>query len=202
MKVMLVFSGGLDSTTLLHQLIADGHKVCCVSFDYGQTHKTELAHAKHWTGLLGLDHKIVQLHGVFSGSALTGDKPMPHSTYSIETMKATVVPNRNMVMLSIATSLAIENDCDAVAYGCHAGDNDVYPDCRPMFVAAMRSAIVMCDWKKIELLTPFIEMTKRDIVNLARKLNVDLNKTWSCYTGGETPCGTCGSCLARQDAMK
>ena len=124
MKTLLIFSGGLDSTTLLHQLLAEEHQVSAISFDYGQKHSRELTYAKHWVDHWGIAHEIVNLGGIFSGSALTNDKPMPLTDYSVESMKATVVPNRNMVMLSIAISKAIQQGCDAVAYGAHAGDRD------------------------------------------------------------------------------
>ena len=200
MKIMVVLSGGLDSTTLLHKLMADGHTCCAVSFNYGQKHSNELSFARYWAVKHDIHHETVSLHNIFAGSALTFDKPMPLEDYSVESMKATVVPNRNMVMLSIAISKAIQQGCEAVAYGAHAGDREVYPDCRHEFVDAMRHAAMLCDWSKIELLTPLIDMTKKEIVDLAKWLNFELSKTWSCYEGGEEPCGKCGSCRARIEA--
>jgi 7-cyano-7-deazaguanine synthase len=201
MKAMVVLSGGLDSTTLLHKLLDDGHDCRAISFDYGQKHSKELDYAVYWTTLLGIKHEFVNLSGVFTGSALTNDKQMPLEDYSIESMKATVVPNRNMVMLSIAISKAIQHGCDAIAYGAHAGDRDVYPDCRHEFVDAMRQAAMLCDWNQIKLLAPLIDMNKREIVALARKLKIDIKRTWSCYEGAAEPCGQCGSCRALREAM-
>lgn len=200
MKVLVILSGGLDSTTALHKLLDEGHIVGAISFDYGQKHICELKCAKYWTGALGISHNIVSLAGIFSGSALTNDKPMPMTDYSVESMKATVVPNRNMVMLSIAISKAIASGYDAIAYGAHAGDNAVYPDCRPVFVDAMRHASSLCDWSPVEILTPLINMSKKEVVDLAKMLGFDYSRTWSCYEGGDTPCGHCGSCRARIEA--
>jgi 7-cyano-7-deazaguanine synthase len=200
MKTLIVFSGGLDSTTLLHKLIADGHDVSAISFHYNQKHAKELACAGYWTQKHGIKHEIINISGIFAGSALTNDKPMPLTDYSVESMKVTVVPNRNMVMLSIAISKAIQQGCGAVAYGAHAGDHDVYPDCRRDFVDAMRHAAGLCDWHQIELLTPLLHMTKSEVAALACSLGFDTSRTWSCYEGGESPCGRCGSCRARIEA--
>lgn len=201
MKIKLVYSGGLDSTTLLHDLLRSGHDVECISFDYGQTHKKELEFAAYWAKYFKLKHEIVSLAGIFSGSALTHDKDMPLTDYSVESMKATVVPNRNMVMLSIAASKAIQAKCDAVAYAAHAGDSDVYPDCRPEFVSRMREAINICDWHHLDLLVPYVSMSKKDIYQKAKGMGYDTAKTWSCYVGGDEPCGQCGSCRSREIAI-
>lgn len=200
MNIMLLYSGGLDSTTLLHDLLRNGHDVICLSFDYEQTHKKELEYAKYWTKYFKLKHEIISLGGIFAGSALTHDKAMPLEDYSTESMKATVVPNRNMVMLSIAASKAIQSSCDSVAYAAHAGDAVVYPDCRPEFVSRMSDAIRICDWHQLELLTPYVEMSKKDIYQRATNMGYDTRKTWSCYVGDDEPCGQCGSCRSRLDA--
>lgn len=201
MKVLMLLSGGLDSTTLLAHLTEQGHLVDCVSFDYGQTHRREIEAARHFANVYGSDYDIVKLPGIFVGSALTGDAPMPAGHYTDESMRATVVPNRNMVMLSIAISLALQRNFHAVAYAAHADDRGVYPDCRPAFIEAMRTAACLCDWQQIQLLTPFADWSKRAIYQEALRLGVDVDRTWSCYTGGDTPCGTCGACSARREAM-
>lgn len=200
MRVLVILSGGLDSTTVLHKMMADGNEVGAISFDYGQKHARELTYAAYWTHKHNIPHDIVRLDNIFSGSALTNDKPMPLADYSVESMKATIVPNRNMVMLSIAISKAIAGGYDAVAYGAHAGDRAVYPDCRHEFVNAMRHAAWLCDWSQIKLVTPLIDMTKGEVVKLARTLGFDLKRTWSCYEGHDNPCGRCGSCRARIEA--
>ena len=202
MKVTMLLSGGLDSTTLLAHLIDAGHAVACLSFDYGQTHRRELDAAAHFAHVYDVPHYILRLPGVFSGSALTHDAEMPEGHYTDESMRSTVVPNRNMVMLAIAASVAIQNDSDAVAYAAHADDRGVYPDCRPAFISAMREALARCDWNPPALLAPFAEWSKRDIYKEALRLGVDVERTWSCYTGGSAPCGVCGACSARSEAMK
>lgn len=198
----MLLSGGLDSTTLLAHLIDAGHDVVCLSFDYGQTHKRELDAAAHFANVYDVPHSIVRLPGLFSGSALTHDCEMPEGHYTDESMRATVVPNRNMVMLSIAGSVAIQNDSDAVAYAAHADDRGVYPDCQPAFIDAMRDALACCDWTPLTLLAPFADWSKREIYKEALRLGVDVSSTWSCYAGGEVPCGVCGACSARFEAMK
>jgi len=196
-KSLVILSGGLDSTTVLHKLAADGHTVGAISFDYGQKHRKELQYAKMWTADLGIPHEIIRLRDVFSGSALTHDADMPLEEYSVETMKVTVVPNRNMVMLAIAISKAISNGYDAVVYGAHAGDRDVYPDCRPEFVEVMNHAAFLADWTKVRILAPLLNMSKREVVDLAKSIGYDYKKTWSCYEGGAKPCGKCGACRSR-----
>lgn len=201
MKVLSLLSGGMDSVTLLYWLRDQGHEVEAISFSYGQRHIRELESASNITSLLGINHTILSLPAI-SGSALTGQGEVPHGHYAEESMKRTVVPNRNMVMLSHATSLAIYKKLDSVAYACHAGDHAIYPDCRPKFVNAMQTAISLCDWHKLVLLTPFVHMTKGDIAKIGKELEVPYELTWTCYEGGEEPCGKCGACVERKEAME
>jgi 7-cyano-7-deazaguanine synthase len=200
MKTKLIYSGGMDSTVLLYWLRKFGHDVSCVSFHYGQRHSKELDCAARICDLLGVEHDIIQLPKL-RGSSLVGEGEIPHGHYAEESMKRTVVPNRNMVMLAHATSIAIADKCDAVAYGCHAGDHAIYPDCRPEFSATMAAAISMCDWHSIQLLTPFISIDKTEIARISKRLAVPLDMTWTCYEGGESPCGLCGSCVERNEAI-
>ena len=116
-------------------------------------------------------------------------------------MKATVVPNRNMIMLAIAAGWALSRKCDRVAYGAHAGDHTIYPDCRPAFVEAMRHAFGLADWEQLELYCPFLNLSKADIVRTGAQLSVDFTKTWSCYEGGQLHCGKCGTCFERREAF-
>lgn len=198
----MLLSGGLDSTTLLAHLTAAGDEIACLSFDYGQTHRRELEAAQHFARVYGASHTILTLRGIFSGSALTGDAEMPTGHYTDASMRATVVPNRNMVMLAIAASAALQNGSQAVAYAAHADDRGVYPDCRPEFIGAMRQAMSICDWAPLRLLAPFSDWSKRDIYKEAVRLAVDVDRTWSCYAGTAVPCGVCGACSARSKLMK
>jgi len=210
MKVVLILSGGLDSTTLLYQLKKGGYTVFCLSFDYGQRHRIELDCARWTTRSLEINHiflnlQSLQASGIFGKSALTTDILVPIGYYKDESMKQTVVPNRNMIMLSIAIAYAISIGASTVFYGAHAGDHTIYPDCRPEFVEKMNTVAAICDYSPIEIRTPFLNMTKGDIVKLGISLNVDYTHTWTCYNGGVRgvlSCGNCGSCQERLEAFK
>lgn len=204
-KTVVVFSGGLDSTTLLYHLIALGHEVKAISFDYGQRHRKELDAARTIAKLLAIEHRIVNVSGlaeIFGANALTDDSvAVPHGVYSSETMHVTVVPNRNMIMISIATGWAIALGFDSVAFGAHSGEYTPYPDCQPAFAAAINSATQSCDYNPIEVLAPFVNWTKAEIVRRGRELSIDFELTWSCYEGKESPCGKCSTCRDRFNAI-
>jgi 7-cyano-7-deazaguanine synthase len=116
-------------------------------------------------------------------------------------MKATIVPNRNMIMLAVAVGFGLANGVEEVAYAAHAGDHAIYPDCRPEFVEALNGAVALCDWRKIKLVAPFLKKTKADIVTLGDELGVPFVMTWSCYVGGKNHCGKCGTCVERREAF-
>jgi 7-cyano-7-deazaguanine synthase len=203
-KAVVVLSGGMDSTTLLYDVLSQGYAVSCISFDYGQKHKKELALAKQTTTKLGLEHIVVDLSVLnqVAPSALTRpDWQVPEGHYADENMKQTVVPNRNMVLLSLATSYAMGIGATELFYGAHAGDHDIYPDCRPVFVDAMKKAIQLADWKPVNLNAPYLDKDKGDIANIGKKLNVDYSLTWTCYKGQDLACGKCGSCTERLEAF-
>ncbi len=204
-KVVCVLSGGLDSTTLVYDLVHQNFQVFPLSFHYKQKHVREIALAKKTCEKLGLEHKVLDL-GVLTEvapSALTRiDWSVPQGHYNEETMKQTIVPNRNMVMLSLATSYAISLDAKKLFYGAHAGDHHIYEDCRPEFVEAMKKSILLCDAKRIELIAPYSYMDKGDIVKRGVELGVDYSLTHTCYEGREKACGKCGSCDERLTAFK
>jgi 7-cyano-7-deazaguanine synthase len=205
-KCVLVLSGGMDSGTLLFDLIDNLCSVYTISFDYGQRHKKELIAAKALADHAGVHHEIINLsglRGLFAGSSQTDDTvPVPEGHYAEENMKKTVVPNRNMIMLALATARAITLDYQAVVYGAHGGDHAIYPDCRPEFIGAMTSAIYLADWKKINLLAPYVYMNKISILKRGMALGVPYEKTWTCYAGQELSCGKCGSCQERLEAFR
>ena len=116
-------------------------------------------------------------------------------------MKQTVVPNRNMIFLSIALSLAISEKFDRVVYAAHAGDHTIYPDCRPEFIEAMSKVFPISDWHNVSLYAPYVNLSKKEICKKGLKLGAPLDLTWSCYKGGEVPCGTCGTCVERKEAF-
>jgi 7-cyano-7-deazaguanine synthase len=207
--VVAVVSGGVDSTTLAYWLDAHGARLTLLSFDYGQRHRVELNFARATAAALAADHRVVDLTDVgrlLGGSALTDpavDAPDGHYTH--ESMRATVVPNRNAIMLDIAVGLAIAAGAGAVAYGAHAGDHPIYPDCRPEFLdafgrmtATANEGFLPCGFA---VLAPFADMSKADIVALGARLGLPFAQTWSCYRGGAQHCGTCGTCTERREAF-
>ena len=204
MNIVLSYSGGLDSTVLLYQLVAHGHHVRALSVDYGQRHVREIRAARRICAQLGVEHRHADLSGIrplLAGSALTDDVAVPTGEYSLDAIRATVVPNRNMLLLATCIAWAVSTRSDAVAYAAHAGDHAIYADCRPEFAEAMARAAALCDERPIELLRPLIDLTKADIVRLGATLGVPFAETWSCYVGGEFQCGECPTCVERREAF-
>ena len=204
-KVVAIYSGGMDSTVLLYHLQSQGYDVRALSVDYAQRHRKELEHARSISRTIGIPHEVADLRGIthlLKGSSLTDTGiDVPEGHYAEESMRATVVPNRNMIMLSVALGYAISLEAQFVAYGAHAGDHTIYPDCRPEFAAAINTAALLADWHQVELLRPFIKMTKAEIAKRGAELNVPFELTWSCYKGGERHCGSCGTCVERAEAF-
>ena len=205
MKIVIIYSGGLDSTTLLYHLQAAGHDVHALSINYGQRHQCELDHAATICADLGIPHPTADISAIrplLAGSSLTSPEiEVAHGHYTEESMKSTVVPNRNMIFLSVATGHALSINADQIAYAAHSGDHAIYPDCRNDFADAMAAAIRLADWESVELVRPFIDWTKADIVRRAAELNVPFDQTWSCYNGGVEHCGRCGTCVERREAF-
>ena len=204
-KVVLIYSGGIDSTTLLYSLISEGYLVKALGVDYGQRHRKELDSARAICESLRIEFQIADLSTIkalFGHSALTDTSvDVPDGAYDVENMKATVVPNRNMLMFAVAISWAIGSGFRTVAYAAHAGDRAVYPDCRHEFVEALAQTAELCDFEPIEILSPFIGMSKAEIVSIGSKLCVPFHLTWSCYKGETLHCGTCGTCQQRAKAF-
>lgn len=205
MKTVLVFSGGMDSTTLLYKLIHDGDTILCLSFDYGQRHKKEINCARKICAKLKIPHKIVDVKSaqkLMAGSALTSKIAVPQGHYEDKTMRATVVPNRNMIFIALAIAQAVSLKFNRVAIAVHAGDHAIYPDCRPEFIKAMRTVSKIANYKPVDIYAPFLKMSKRQIAILGQKLGVDYSKTWTCYKGLAKECGKCGACVERNEALK
>lgn len=204
MKSITILSGGMDSTTLAHHLAKKGYAQHLLSFHYGQKHYKELGFAYNLAVKMGLQHDVVDLttlKGLLTGSALTDDVAIPDGHYTEETMKATIVPNRNAIMLSIAYAVAVAEDAQYVSYGAHAGDHAVYPDCRPLFIERFGHMEQAATESGIMLMTPFLYLSKTEIVKEGDRLGVDFAATWSCYKGGEIHCGVCGTCTERREAF-
>lgn len=205
-QTVVVLSGGLDSTTLLYHLLHEGHALKALSIQYGQRHSRELESARQICRLTSIEHRVVDLSGlssVFGHNALTDASiNVPHGEYDTSNMAVTAVPNRNMILLSIAIGWAIALQYDSVAFGAHSGEYTPYADCQPEFAAAMNSAARVCDRKPIELLAPFVHWDKAAIVKRGHDLGVPFELTWSCYEGGNLHCGQCSTCLDRQKAFR
>lgn len=216
-STILIYSGGLDSTCLLLKLLADGDHVRCLSVNYGQRHKRELESASSICQILGVEHKVVDLSSLLpllKGSSQTDlTVPVPHGHYAAENMKLTVVPNRNMLLLAAGGAWAISVKADAVAYGAHAGDHEIYPDCRENFVKPLAQALWNADWHHVEIERPFLGLTKGGVLQAGLEAQNDLHDqkrllvdviglSWTCYEGGEKPCGLCGACQERKEAFE
>lgn len=206
MKTTLILSGGMDSATLLYDLLANGDEVDCIGVNYKQRHSKELGYAASLCNDLRVPFDVLDLSslaGFLTGSSQSDPSvPVPFGKYDEPSMKLTVVPNRNMFMLAAAGAVAIARKADRLAYGAHAGDHTIYPDCRPDFVEAMAKAFGLCDWHTLGLHAPYINMTKGDICKRGVELGVPYEKTWTCYVGEDAPCGKCGSCTERAEAFE
>ena len=200
---VIVYSGGLDSTTLLYE--EQQRVALAVTFDYGSNHAArEIACARHHCALLGIEHLVIELGFMgqyFQSSLLSGADAIPSGNYDEENMKSTVVPFRNGIMLSIACGLAESRGLKRVLIANHGGDHAIYPDCRPEFIDAMDAAMRAGTYVNVEIAAPYTNLSKADLVKRGAKLGVDYSQTYSCYRGGEQHCGTCGTCTERQEAF-
>lgn len=205
MKVLPVVSGGMDSVTMLHDLIYQGYEVDeVISYNYGQRHVKELDYVAWNVQQLRLKHKIIDisfLAQLLDQSALTGDTQVPEGHYEQDNMSLTVVPNRNMILAAIAIGRAVNNGANAIALGVHSGDHAIYPDCRPEFVSALRTAALIANYEPIDVIAPYLAMDKGKIIARGLTIGVDYSHTWTCYKGLEQACGVCGSCQERLEGF-
>jgi len=202
--VVVIYSGGMDSFTLLHLARARGYRVHALSFDYGQKHVRELDCARQVCENLQIPHKVIDIRAmseVMSGSSLTSDIEVPEGHYEEDSMKSTVVPNRNMILLALATGYAVTVNAGAVWYGAHGGDHAIYPDCRPEFVSKMDAVCRVANYEPVAIEAPFMAMDKGQILAQGLELGLDYSHTWTCYNGRERACGRCGSCVERLEAF-
>lgn len=208
---VVLFSGGLDSTVCLYYALKRKKKPIALSFDYSQRHRIELKRAGAITELLGVEHRIIRLDTeVFLGSSLTEKKiEVPKGAVTKGGIPNTYVPGRNMLFLSFAVSVAEGRGCREIYIGVNALDYSGYPDCRPEFISAFQNAADIGtragnSSRKIRIIAPLQEMTKKDIILLGKKLNVPFGMTHSCYDPGRNgrPCGKCESCLLREKGFK
>jgi len=205
MKVVVLISGGMDSTTLLYDMHKRHEVVGALSFNYGSKHnERELPMAKHHCDVLGIPHQVIPLDFIadhFSSDLLKTGGDIPEGHYEDANMVRTVVPFRNAIMMSIATGYAESVGAQAVAIAAHSGDHAIYPDCRDGFMDSFAETMRRGTYAKVELLRPYVGIRKEDIVKIGAELGVDFSMTYSCYKGGEVHCGKCGTCVERKEAF-
>jgi len=204
-KVVVLLSGGMDSVTAFHAALREHEVVAGLSFDYGAKHHArELPMAVWHCAQAGIPHRVAPLGFVaeeFSSDLLSSGGAIPDGHYEEASMKSTVVPFRNGIMLSIAAGFAESRGAEGVVIAAHSGDHAIYPDCREDFLEPMARAIRAGTYAGIELLRPFVAMDKAAIARRGAELGIDFSRTWSCYKGGEVHCGTCGTCVERREAF-
>lgn len=203
-KVVVIFSGGMDSFTVLNRALKDGKEVYALTFDYGQKHVKEIACASKVCQQLGVAHKVIDISAInqlLAGSSLTDDIEIPEGHYEAESMKSTVVPNRNMILLSLAVGYAVSVKASQVYYGAHSGDHAIYPDCRPEFVMKMNDVCKIANYEAVEIFSPYLTNNKSDILTDGLKMGLSYEDTWTCYNGREKACGKCGACQERLEAF-
>lgn len=203
-KIVVIFSGGMDSFTVLHKTMQKGYDVHALTFDYGQRHVKEVECAKTICAKAAIAHKIVDISAInqiIGGSSLTDDIAVPEGHYEAENMKQTIVPNRNMILLSMAVGYAVSIGAEKVYYGAHSGDHAIYPDCRPEFVEKMNAVCQIANYEAVEIVTPYLYQSKIAILSDGLAMGLDYSDTWTCYNGREKACGKCGACQERLEAF-
>jgi 7-cyano-7-deazaguanine synthase len=215
-KAMVLTSGGVDSTTALGLAVdrLGAENVIALSIQYGQKHDKEIEAAKAVAAHYGVEQLFLDLTPIFQYSdcaLLKGsDQAIPEESYAEqieatggEKPVSTYVPFRNGLFLSSAASVALSKDCDVILYGAHADDSAgfAYPDCSPAFADAMNRAVYEGSGHQLEIAAPFVDIDKAAVVKLGLELGVPYELTWSCYEGGDRPCGKCGTCLDRAAAF-
>lgn len=204
-KVVVIYSGGMDSYTVLHKAIEEGLTPFALTFDYGQRHVKEIQVAGDVCKALNINHKIIDITAInqlIGGSSLTDSSiDVATGVYDNNNMVNTVVPNRNMILLSMAIGYAVSIGAEKVYYGAHSGDHEIYPDCRPIFVEKMNEVAAVANYEPTEIYSPYLTQTKNDILKDGLRMGLDYAKTWTCYNGREKACGQCGSCVERLKAF-
>lgn len=216
MKALVLFSGGVDSTTCLGMAIEKYgvENVCALSVSYGQKHTKEIEASDKIAAYYGVEHIYLDLAKIFEYSDCSllshSDAEIPEESYASQLEKtdgkpvSTYVPFRNGLFLSSAASIAISKGCDVIYYGAHSDDaaGNAYPDCSDAFNNAMSDAIYIGSGEQLKIEAPFVKWTKADVVKKGLELKVPYAYTWSCYEGGDNPCGKCGTCIDRAKAFE
>lgn len=209
MKVVLALSGGLDSSTLCGYYLENGFEVVPISFSYGSKHNKYENQAMYDVAeYFGLSKpKLIDLNFIgqlFRSDLLLSGGDIPEGHYTDESMTATVVPSRNLIFASIITGYAESVGADAIALGMHGGDHHIYPDCRPSFVSALNTAVILSSDGKVKVDAPFLYYDKTEILRVGmglEKFKIPYHLTRTCYKNQELSCGKCGSCVERLEAF-
>ena len=202
---VVLLSGGMDSVAALYDTLQRTRVVAALSFHYGSKHNDrEIPFAAYHAEKFGIPHIIIPLDFVgqhFASDLLASGGNIPKGHYAEASMKKTVVPFRNGIMLAVAAGFAESREAQALVIAAHAGDHVIYPDCREEFMGSMAIAIQLGTYANIELVRPFIDLTKAEIAARGAALGVDFAQTWSCYEGRDIHCGECGTCVERREAF-
>jgi 7-cyano-7-deazaguanine synthase len=206
MKVCVLLSGGMDSVTAFYDALGRHAVAGCLSFDYGSKHNhREIPFAELHAERHGVPHHTIRLdfiNELFVSDLLRSGGEIPEGHYAEESMRKTVVPFRNGIMLAIATGFAESVGAEALVIAAHSGDHAIYPDCRESFMEGMARAMAEGTYARVQLLRPFIGMDKAAIARRGAELGVDFAETWSCYQGDVIHCGVCGTCVERREAFQ
>lgn len=216
MKALVLSSGGVDSTTCLAIAVEKygSENVVTLSVSYGQKHAKEIEAARKVAEYYHVEHLEIDLAKIFeysNCSLLTHSKEdIPKESYAEQLEKtngtpvSTYVPFRNGLFLSTAASIALSKGCGIIYYGAHSDDaaGNAYPDCSSEFHNAISNAIYLGSGNQLKLRAPFVNLAKSEVVKLGLELGVPYHLTWSCYEGGEKPCGKCGTCIDRRNAFE
>ncbi len=203
---VVVYSGGLDSTVVLANAIKQYKTVSAISFNYGAKHnKQELIRAVAFCKKNNVLHRVIDLtfmNELFSSTLLQSGEEVPDGEYYEDSMRSTVVPFRNGIMLSIAVGYAESINASNVLLGSHQGDHHVYPDCRPEFNEAIAKAANVGTYINVNVIFPYEKFDKKDIADEGRQMGIDFTQTWTCYKGHKIHCGVCGACNERKYALR
>lgn len=201
---VIIYSGGLDSTTLLYEM--QDSIALAVTFDYGSNHaQHEISCAQEHCRRLGIEHLVIPLPFIknyFTSSLIDCAEAIPEGSYDDESMRSTVVPFRNGIMMSIACGIAESRNLRHVLIANHGGDHAIYPDCRAPFIDAMSQAMHEGTYIGVDIVAPYTHLSKSDIVRRGTAFGINYGTTYSCYKGGALHCGKCGTCQERKEAFK
>jgi len=210
-KAVILLSGGLDSATVLYWAVKKGYDPQALIFDYGQRHRREVGSARALCKRAGVPYQVISIKLPWQGSSLLDKKKALPKAKNLKAVGAeipsTYVPGRNTLFLSYGVSFAEATGAGAVMIGANALDYSGYPDCRPDFITAMSTVFKLGtkagrQGRPIRIIAPLLKLTKAQIIKLGNKLDVPYRLTWSCYSGGKKPCGTCDACLLRAKGFR